>query len=221
MSSDPTGMVEEKKVADPVTPPGTKTPNPNSARGASSDNTLDWANAQTGGLLVGAGVGVGPAQSGGNGDKVQSLVNAQNAAMSNPDFAPDTPATGITHCNQGANNIAAALGVKTDGILANSQGVALPANAQIANLANPQNGYHPVSPQQAQQLASSGAVVFATQTGKIHGHIATVRPEGVPGDRPPRGSGPLLANIGQINGVVHETRVMTPKHGDILYYAPN
>lgn len=79
---------------------------------------------------MGAGVGIGPAQSGGNGDKVQALVNAQNAAMSNPKFAPDTLAAGITHCNQGANNIATALGVKTEGILANSKGVALPANAQ-------------------------------------------------------------------------------------------
>jgi len=216
MSVDPTGMVEKE----PPPPPGSNQPRSISeSLGADGSNLVFGA--QTGGLLVGAGVGVGLVPSGGNGDRVQSLVNAQNAAMYNPNFAPDTPAAGITHCNQGANNIAAALGVKTVGILSNSQGVALPANAQIANLANSQNGYQSVSPQQAQQLANSGTVVFATQIGRVHGHIATVRPEGVPGDQPPRGIGPLLANIGQINGVVHESRVLTPKHGEIIYYAPN
>jgi hypothetical protein len=154
-------------------------------------------------------------------NQVQTLVNAQNAAMSNPNYAPNTPTAGTTHCNQGTNNIADATGMNTTGILSDSHGNALPANTQISNLANPDNGYHAVSSTQAQQLANSGTLVFGTQVHDPHGHIVTVRPEGLPGDNPRGRSGPLLANIGVLNGVAHQSAVFTPVHGAIVYYAPN
>ena len=47
MHVDPTGMEEERQVADPVKPAGTKSSGPNPSRGGSSDNTMDWVNEQT------------------------------------------------------------------------------------------------------------------------------------------------------------------------------
>ena len=151
---------------------------------------------------------------------VQNLVDAQNAAMSNPAMAPN-PATGTTHCNQGACSIDRANGGNPNGVLANANGVPYDANTQIHNLANPQNGYHVVTPAEAQGLADKGEKVWATQLGARHGHIASVRPEGVPGDHPRGRSGPILANIGLFNGVAHQSAVFTPAHGAIIYYAPN
>jgi hypothetical protein len=153
--------------------------------------------------------------------KVQRLINAQNGAMDNPSYAPNTPTEGTTHCNQGSNNIATATGMDTTGVLSDSHGNALTANAQISNLADPKNGYRTVTPGEAQQLANSGTLVFGTQVHNPHGQIATIRPEGVPGDNPRGRSGPLLANIGVFNGVAHQSAVFTPVHGAIVYYAPN
>jgi hypothetical protein len=95
------------------------------------------------------------------------------------------------------------------------------ANTQINNLANPANGFHVVTPEQAQALGDKGVLVFGTQHGTRHGHITTVRPEGIPGDNPRGRSGPILANIGIFNGVAHQSAVFTPVHGAIIYYAPN
>jgi hypothetical protein len=106
-------------------------------------------------------------------------------------------------------------------VFANAKGVPYDANTQINNLANPKNGYHVVTPAEAQALADKGEKTWATQLGAKHGHIASVRPEGVPGDQPRGRSGPILANVGLFNGVAHQSAVFTPAHGAIVYYAPN
>jgi hypothetical protein len=141
--------------------------------------------------------------------------------MANGKYAPNTPTAGTTHCSEAACSIAQHTGVNTTGVLSDAQGHNYPANTQINNLANPKNGYHPVTPEQAQALANQGTTAFATQHGAHHGHIATVRPEGVPGDNPRGKSGPLLANVGLFNGVAHQSAVFNPAHGEIVYYAPN
>ena len=152
--------------------------------------------------------------------QVQSLVNAQNAAMANPKFAPNTPSPGVTHCSESSFFVAQQVGAKTDGILG-ARGENFDANTQIQNLANPANGYAAVTPDQAQDLANQGIVAFATQVREPHGHIASVRPQGVSGDNPTGLTGPLLANVGLFNGVAHQSMVFTPAHGAIVYYAPN
>jgi RHS repeat-associated protein len=149
---------------------------------------------------------------------VNRLVKAQNEAMKNKKYAPD-PETGTTHCSEGACSIAHAMGVNTSGVLSDSQGHNYDANTQINNLADPKNGYKAVSPDEAQALADSGELVFATQHGSEHGHIASVRPEGVLGDNPSGNSGPLLANVGESNGVMRASAVFTPAHGEVVYYA--
>lgn len=151
---------------------------------------------------------------------VQRLVDAQNAAIRNPRFAPD-PASGTTHCSEAALFIDAATGRHGASVLGEADGSNLPANAQIQKLAGHGSGYHVVSPEAAQALADQGVTVWVTQTGHAHGHIASVRPEGVPGDRPRGKTGLLLANIGLFNGVAHQSAVFTPAHGAIVCYAPD
>ncbi|MBV8207818.1 MAG: RHS repeat-associated core domain-containing protein, partial [Acidobacteria bacterium] len=85
-----------------------------------------------------------------NSPAVQNLVAAQDAAMANGKYAPNTPTTGTTHCSEAACSIAKHTGVDTTGVLSDAKGRNYPANTQINNLANPQNGFHTVTPQQAQ-----------------------------------------------------------------------
>ena len=152
--------------------------------------------------------------------QVQSLVDAQNAAMANGTYQPNTPTAGTTHCSEAACAIAKGTGADLTGILYDSKGNKYDANTQINNLAN-SSSYHVVTPDQAQVLGDKGVLVFGTQHGARHGHIASVRPEGIPGDNPKGRSGPILANVGLFNGVAHQSAVMTPAHGAIVYYAPN
>jgi hypothetical protein len=60
--------------------------------------------------------------------------------------------------------------------------------------------YQPISPDQAQAIANAGGLAIAAWVNPEPGHpghLATVRPVGVPGDNPrPYGRGPLLNNIG-------------------------
>jgi hypothetical protein len=151
-------------------------------------------------------------------DPVQSLIDAQNAAMADPQYAP---AGGVTHCSEASLSIAVALGIPTSGVLCDAGGNNLLANAQIGNLANSMNGYQQVAPDDAQTLANQGVLVFATQSRDPHGHVVSVRPGNVPGDQPTGLTGPLLANVGIFVGVAHQSMVFTPLHGDILYYAPS
>lgn len=151
---------------------------------------------------------------------VQRLVDAQNAAIRNPMFAPD-PVSGTTHCSEAALFIDEATGRHGVSVFAEPDGENLLANAQIEKLAGHGSGYHAVSPDSAQALADQGVTVWVTQLGHAHGHIASVRPEGVPGDRPRGKTGLLLANIGLFNGVAHQSAVFTPAHGAIVCYAPD
>ncbi len=155
------------------------------------------------------------------GGAVQSLVTAQNAAMANGKYQPNTPTAGTTHCSEGACAVAKGIGENLTGVLYDAKGNNYDANTQINNLANSANGFHAVTPEQAQALGDKGVLVFGTQHGARHGHITTVRPEGIPGDNPRGRSGPILANIGIFNGVAHQSAVFTPAHGAIIYYAPN
>lgn len=148
-------------------------------------------------------------------------MNTQNAAMSNGKYQPTTDSNGnlTTHCSEAVCAIAKGTGTNLTGILYDAKGNNYDANTQINNLAN-SSGYHAVTAEQAQALADKGVLVFDTQHGARHGHIASVRPEGV--DSTVRGrSGPILANVGIFNGVAHQSAVMTPAHGAIVYYAPN
>ena len=144
------------------------------------------------------------------------LVHAQDKTRANPAFQPGE----FTYCNQATCAIAAALGAPLDP-LHNSEREALLANDQARNLASSPD-YRKVGPEEAQRIANAGGVVIVAwenPTG-ASGHVATVRPEGVPGDRPPApGVGPLLNDIGQFVRVANKNFAFG-KNRAVYYYTP-
>jgi hypothetical protein len=71
------------------------------------------------------------------------------------------------------------------------------ATQQARNLAK-SSEYREVTPEEAQQIANDGGLVIGAYEDPSGGtgHVTTVRPEGVPGDNPPKGGkGPLLNDI--------------------------
>lgn len=78
-----------------------------------------------------------------------------------------------------------------------------------------------VSSEEAQELANQGSLVVAAwHNPNGSGHVATVRPEGLPGDNPNPGRGPLLNDIGQRNAVRYENWAFRTG-SDVRYYTPN
>lgn len=154
--------------------------------------------------------------------RIRTLIVAQNDAMKNRRyFASVDQSSGnlTTHCSEAALYIAKYVGTSAKGILANAHGQNFDANIQINKLADSKSGFRKVTPAEAQALANVGVLVFATQHGAGHGHIASVRPVNVPNDSPIGRTGPLLANIGKFNGVARESKVFSAKHGAIVYFA--
>jgi hypothetical protein len=148
--------------------------------------------------------------------KKKALIAAQDDVMNDESLAPDeeesTDANGkktkkitATHCSEATFRVAKATGVPWDGILGTTRDGNKNANDMIAGLekAVKDGTYKVVTPDQAQQLANKGVTVFATQSKPGgHGHLATVRPEGIATDQPNSPyKKPLLANVGITVGV--------------------
>jgi hypothetical protein len=137
-------------------------------------------------------------------ERRRTLVDAQDDARQNPDYAPGFQ--GATHCNQATADIARAAGAPMAPFV-DEQGNPVLANQMAENLAH-SGEYREVSSDDAQRIADDGGfVVGVTGNPGGHGHIATVRPEGVEGDAPNGSRGPLMNNIGATNGVSHESAV--------------
>jgi hypothetical protein len=146
----------------------------------------------------------------------QELIQAQDDARNNPEFqrGPD----GTTHCNQATLDVAEAVGAPT-GPLVDSDGNALLANQQARNLAN-SSEYAEVTPDRAQQVANDGGLVIAAYDNPNgHGHVATVRPESVPGDDPLGRSGPLLNDIGANDRIDRQSAAFR-RSAVVRYYTP-
>jgi hypothetical protein len=140
----------------------------------------------------------------------QKLIAAQDAARSNTAFMPSA---GVTHCNQATTAIASAVGAPTGPIAGEL------ANTVAANLAA-SSLYSKVAVDQVQDLANTGALVIAAWSNPNgHGHLATVRPLGVDGDKPAAGRGPLLNNVGVTVKVEYANWVFA-NSAKVLYYSP-
>lgn len=147
--------------------------------------------------------------------RVDRLVNAQDAAMNNPNLQPGVGGH-PTHCNQGTCAVAAATGAPM-GPLTNSHGTPLHANEIVSNLAKPESGYKPVSAIEAQRLANQGTIVLVAGPD----HVATVRPDTIPGQQVP-GKGPVIANVGKVNGVLRLNYVFTKNAlPAVKFYTPS
>ncbi len=150
------------------------------------------------------------------------LAAAQDKAMNNPKFRTSNP----THCNQATLQILEDVGAPVHD-LTDAQGRALSANDMADALATSRD-YREITSAEATQLANDGHPVLVSWKNPggdptdTHGHIATVRPEGISGDQVPPGAKPILANVGG-----KRTRVMpqsgaigTSRPGRVRYYTP-
>ena len=148
----------------------------------------------------------------------QQLVQSQDAARNDPKLQPGKNG-GPTHCNAATCQIVKQTGAPLDPLV-DKKGNPVNANQQAQNLAN-SNQYREVTPQEAQQIANNGGtVIVAYDNPNGHGHTATIRPEGVPGDNPPKGGrGPLINDIGRNVGVRNENFAFR-KGTEVHYYAP-
>src|SRR5262249_17082786 len=147
----------------------------------------------------------------------QRLINAQDAARMNPKFQNKG---GITHCNQATCAVVQAVGGPM-GPLTDKKGNPVLANQQARNLAT-SNEYKEVTPEEAQQIANDGGLVIAAYENPNggSGRLTTVRPEGVPGDSPPKGGkGPLLNDIGANTRVANQNYAFG-KGKTVRYYTP-
>jgi hypothetical protein len=173
---------------------------------------LDWMRSAACGLGI---ISLCPAKANASNSK-QKLLNAQDDARANPAFQPRATAT---YCNQATLAIAKQFGAPI-GPLNDAKGNAVNANAQAENLAK-STQYREVTPEEAQKIANNGGLVivaFVNPNG--HGHTATVRPEGVSGDSPPKGGkGPLLNDIGLFDKVQNSNYAFK-KGTEVHYYTP-
>jgi RHS repeat-associated protein len=150
-----------------------------------------------------------------NAARHQALIEAQDAARTNPAFQPGDN----TYCNQATASIAAEKYAPM-GPLVNSAGTPFLANQQALNLAS-SSEYRLVSRNEAQMYANWGDLVIAAYNNPGgSGHTATVRPQGA-GDSPPaNGRGPLINDIGRKN-TVHNENLAFPKGATVYYYTPH
>jgi len=145
---------------------------------------------------------------------VDDLIKAQNTAISNPDYGPGVG--GTTHCNQATCDVAKEMGAPMTPFL-DAGGKDLSSTQIGKNLAKPDSGYRPVTAEEAQRLADQGKLVVVTGPG----HVATVRPDNVPGQTLPPGSGPVIANVGSTNGTLRLNYVFkSDDRKKVQYYTP-
>jgi RHS repeat-associated protein len=158
-------------------------------------------------------------QSGGGGNKT-ALIKAQDAARNNPKLQRED--SGVTHCNAATLAVVKAVGGPT-APLTDTKGNLVNANQQAKQLAG-SSQYKEVAPQAAITTANNGGLaIVAWSNPGGHGHLATVRPEGVTGDHPVGGKGPLLNDIGRFDTVHRESQAF-PKSSinnhELHYYVP-
>lgn len=144
------------------------------------------------------------------------LIQAQDAARKQ--FGAK-PGLGPTYCNDATYAIARQLKAPL-GPLGNSMNTPYTANQMAQNLAL-STAYKDVTPEQAQQMADQGRLVIgAWHNPGGHGHVVTVRPQGVPGDQPAGNTGPLLNDIGRNDCVARQSGAFEPTDR-VDYYTPS
>ncbi|HEY0463897.1 MAG TPA: hypothetical protein VGC79_06795 [Polyangiaceae bacterium] len=136
------------------------------------------------------------------------LVTVQDQVRNDPKYFKDAAGT---YCNLATRAICEKLGVSLPDGRANDIALSLRNSSD----------WKQVSPAEAQKLANQlSVVVVAMYNPDGPGHVATVRPTGVPGDDPrDYGKGPLISDIGRTNQVQNENWAF-PKGSDVRYYVP-
>jgi hypothetical protein len=156
-----------------------------------------------------------PNSGGGSDTAVSKLIATQNEARTQ--FRPSTR-EGPTYCNAATFCIVRDMGGSLRP-LGDAQGQPYAANQMAQNLAT-STDYRDVTPEEAQRLANQGNLVIgAWFNPQGHGHVVTVRPDGVTGDEPFGRSGPLLNDIGENDWIARQSGAF--KAADkVFYYTP-
>ena len=146
------------------------------------------------------------------------LIQAQDAARTNPTYQPNQPSNpGATFCNFATCDISKAVGAPMKDLYrGNRYALANEAAQQLANSSE----WHEVLPKDAQNLANQGTLVIGVQPNG-HGHMATVRPETMPGVAASLGQAPIVNNVGEDVNVVAAARAFKSSLAPPRYYAPN
>jgi len=158
------------------------------------------------------------------------LTKAQDDARNNPAFAPRQD--GTTFCNRATCEIVQRMKGPM-GALTYPKGeyaVANDAGRYLAIDAKPDRPgqWRVVPPEDAQRLANEGIVVVGVQRntgrdaqgGHKHGHMATVRPELIPGLAQSLGRAPIVNNIGARRTIEPGETAFREDGGPVIYYTP-
>lgn len=125
------------------------------------------------------------------------LKQLLDKAMAKPEFRPDYPVLGVTHCNGAVQYVCEKMGLpEFRGKVAN----------EIVRLVEGQPERFPVvDPVLGQKLALDGRAVLAGIEEEPHGHVALVYPTTTALQRSNKWGGievPWIANVGKKNGVM-------------------
>ena len=144
---------------------------------------------------------------------VDSLVAAQGAARANPQ---NQPAGKTTHCNSATYQECGAMGANM-GVFSGYPGWDGRANAVGKKLAS-SDDWNEVLIDQVQGYANKGVVVIGSYINPHgDGHLVTGRPEGIKGDNPGPGTGPLISNVGKTVGVMRYGQIFR-KNAEVHFY---
>ena len=131
------------------------------------------------------------------GDQTQTLTDAQDAAISNPNLQPGAHGA-ASHCSEATCQIAHAVGANT-APLGPSRGGFYQANKQVANLAQAAStsgsGWHATDLGSAQQLANQGQLVIIGWINPSGGSGHTVSVMSDPSN-PHAATNPTVAQVG-------------------------
>lgn len=149
-----------------------------------------------------------------------NLVQAQDAARSNPAYKPHPPNNpDATFCNFATCDISRAVGAPMkDLYYGNRYALANEAAKQLPNSTE----WHEVLPKDAQNLANQGTLVIGVPPNPYgHGHMVTVRPETMPGLAASLGQAPIVNNIGEERNIAPASQAFDNRFSPPRYYSPN
>lgn len=124
------------------------------------------------------------------------LVATQNAAMAAPEFKPDQPTPGTTHCNAALRRIASVFGYDFPDCMAND----------MIEIMSKDKRWSHARMDAGSSFALGGGLAVLAKRFDTHGHVATIAPVGMQMSGTLREYVACVANIGKTNGVIRASQ---------------